>query len=133
MNKFGYTKFTKEFDERGNVINQSYYDIDGNEIAAYPVANYVFPGSNSEKFGIQNGDYFILYDGQPVKDYLSFIEMRSKETGGLSHELIVLRNNEFVAIQIYPGKLGCELKSKAPSADQQNLISEKLKEAKKTE
>ncbi|MBR0236637.1 MAG: hypothetical protein IJQ39_00960, partial [Thermoguttaceae bacterium] len=42
----------------------------------------------------------------------------------------VLRNNEFVVIQIYPGKLGCVLGPYALSEEQQKLILEKLKEVK---
>ena len=99
----------------------------------YVSVSEVLPGSNGEKYGIKDGDFFILYDGQPVDDLQSFIEKRSKETGDDAHELVVLRDKEFIAIQIHPGKFGCTLGPCALSEDQQKLVIEKLNEVKKTE
>ena len=127
----GYTRTTWEYDEQGNQTKETYYDINGREITLYVSVVGVLPDSNGEKCGIQEGDFLILYDGQPVERMSEFIEKRSNETGDDAHELVVLRDKEFVMIQIHPGKLGCVLGPRAPSEDQQKLILEKLEEVKK--
>ena len=125
------SKVVWEYDEQGNTTDTIFYDIHGNKVIVSVIVKDVSPDSNAKKFGIQKGDFFILYDGQPVKDNESFIKQRADdETGEAPHELVVLRNNEFVVIQIYPGKLGCVLGPYALSEEQQKLILEKLKEVK---
>ncbi len=131
--KDGYAKITWEYDKQGNETKITFYDEHGNEIPYYVSAMEVLPGSNGEKFGIKDGDFFILYDGQPVDNVQSFIDKRSKETGDGPHELVVLRDKEFIEIQIHPGKLGCSLGPRALSEDQHKLVLEKRNEVKKTE
>ena len=123
----GYAKITMEYDEQGNVTKKNYYDVHGKEVASYVSVQEVLPDSNSEKYGIKKGDFFILYDGQLVENYESFIEKRSKETGNDAHELVILRDKEFIVIQIHPGKLGCVLGTSPLSKDQQKRVLEKLK------
>ncbi|MBR5709644.1 MAG: TIR domain-containing protein [Thermoguttaceae bacterium] len=130
MNKDGLAKIMFKYDEQGNLEKINCYDINGEELPVYVSVQEISPGSNSEKYGILAGDVFILYDGQPVENCDSFVEMRSKETGNDPHELVILRENEFITIQIHPGLLGCSLEMKAISEDQQKLVSEKLKEKK---
>ena len=127
LHRDGFAKILYEYDDQGNEIKKSYY----RELSIKVSVQKVDPDSNGKKFGIQEGDIFILYDGQPVEDYTSFIEKRSKETGNDPHELVILRNNEFVTIQIRPGLLRVDLAPKALSDEQQKLVSEKLKEVKK--
>ena len=129
--KDGYAKIAWEYDEQGNETKLTFYDIHGKELPNYVFVNKVSPDSNGEKCGIKEGDFFILYDGQPVNHINSFTKKREKETGDDPHELVVLRDKEFIAIQIHPGKLGCTLSPCALSEDQQKLVLEKLKEVKK--
>ena len=131
QNNEGYAKAVRRYDKNGILMNITCFDIHGKEIPTYATAQRIMPDSNGEKFGIVKGDCFILYDGQPVENHYSFVEKRSKETGDDPHELVVLRDKEFVTIQIRPGLLGCILEPKIPTEEQQKLIAEKLKDAKK--
>ena len=118
------------YDERGKVSDLIIYDISGKVIPGYVTVTEVLPDSNGAKYGIRNGDVFILYDGQPVETTESFIQNRSKETGEDPHDLVILRDNEFITIQIRPGSLGSKLKPIPLLKEQQKLINEKLKEVK---
>lgn len=130
QHKDGFAKIMFENDDQGKETKKTYYDLNGKKLTFCVSVQEVNPDSNCKKYGIQQGDFFILYDGQPVEDYTSFIEKRSKETDNDPHELVILRNNEFVTIQIHPGLLGCLLEPKELSDDQQKLVSEKLEEVK---
>ena len=130
LHRDGFAKIRFEYDEQGNQTKRINFDLNGKELVYCVSVQEVDPDSNGKKFGIQAGDFFILYDGQPVESVDSFIEKRSKETGEDTHELVVLRNNEFVTIQTHPGLLGCNLIPKALSDEQQKLFSEKLKDVK---
>ena len=131
LHKKGYSKITMKYDEQGDLINRTYFDIHGKELVEYVSAKNVPPDSNGGKWGIQEGDFLILYDGQQINDVSSFNEKRSQETGDDPHELLVLRDKEFVAVHIRPGLLGCSLSMKPLPEEQQKLVSEKLKEVKK--
>ncbi|MBR5710570.1 MAG: TIR domain-containing protein [Thermoguttaceae bacterium] len=128
--KDGYSKMTLDYDKQGKIIKQTFYDVHGNEIPIYVKVAKVLSDSKAAEYGIHEGDIIFLYDGQPVAGKESFIQKRSKETGEDPHDLVILRDNEFITIQIRPGQLGCLLCGTFLSEEQQKLITEKLKEVK---
>lgn len=126
--KDGYAKIRKEYDEQRNVT-KTCYDVHGNEVLTHIVVKEITPDPDGETFGIREGDVFILYDGQPIDNEESFIE---KYSDGIDkpHELVILRDKEYLVIQIYPEKFSCRIGMTRLPEDQQKLVLEKLKELK---
>ena len=62
--KDGYTRLTKEYDGKGDLLNVTYYGIDGDRVPTHLMAAEIVPGGQAKAIGLEPGDTILSYDGK---------------------------------------------------------------------
>jgi S1-C subfamily serine protease len=113
LNEYGVHKWTSQFDVQGNEIQRAYFDTQGQLLKTKILANSVSPDSQAQKLGIQKGDIFTHYDGEPISERFRFAARRNAEpSDGPAKELKILRDDKELTFMVLPGNLGVELKNR---------------------
>lgn len=93
-----------------NETGESPFDADGKPREIRPKVTGVDPDSPASRHGIQEGDFYLDYDGIVFPTHTRFIDYRDKEhSDAPAKKIRVLRGSEILTFEIKPGRLGAQL------------------------
>jgi S1-C subfamily serine protease len=104
----GYARMAKKYDAEGDLLNITYYGLDGDPIAMRLMAEEIDPGGQAAAIGLEPGDTILSYDGQGGLNQATFIRAVQAPGEG-TRALRILRRGAVLTFQVQPGGLGIHL------------------------
>jgi serine/threonine protein kinase len=109
----GYARRTAVYDDQGNWIDTTCFDVDGRPVPTRVVIKDVERGGPGARLGLKAGDVLLTYDHRDVVNVPRFMSARRSEPADSPpKELGVLREGKELPLQVPHGRLGIDLEDR---------------------
>jgi serine/threonine protein kinase len=115
----GYAAWRIEYDERNQARHREYLNLDSQKMNTYVVIEKVFPGTQADSVGLEQGDIVLEYNGVKGGIIEFMYEKNRLTTLSVSTDIIirVARNGIRKTFKLRPGRIGIQWKERIVTSD----------------